>query len=226
MLISTRYGPIGKARRRRENGMRDLEPELMKLVRAIVAGDEAAVSNRLATTPALAHARFERGATRQEADVYFIDAIKRYIVAGDSALHVAAAAYRRHIVQALLASGADVRAKNRRGAEPLHAAAAGVPCSDHWNPAAQAETVKCLIEAGADPNALDKSGVAPLHVAVRTRCAAGVKALLDSAADPQRRNKNGSTPMLLATRTTGRGGSTSPEAKAQQQEIVHLLLRD
>ena len=101
-----------------------------------------------------------------------------------------------------------------------------MPCSDHWNPAAQAETVKCLIEAGADPNALDKSGVAPLHVAVRTRCAAGVMALLDSAADPQRRNKNGSTPMLLATRTTGRGGSTSPEAKAQQQEIVHLLLRD
>ena len=65
--------------------MRDLEPELMKLVRAIVAGDEATVSNRLATTPALAHARFERGATRQEADVYFIDAIKRYIVADDTA---------------------------------------------------------------------------------------------------------------------------------------------
>jgi hypothetical protein len=29
--------------------------------------------------------------------------------------------------------------------------------------------------------------------------------------------------MLLAHETTGRGGSGSPEAKAQQQEIVRML---
>jgi hypothetical protein len=29
--------------------------------------------------------------------------------------------------------------------------------------------------------------------------------------------------MALATRTTGRGGSGSPEAKAEQTEIVRLL---
>jgi hypothetical protein len=31
--------------------------------------------------------------------------------------------------------------------------------------------------------------------------------------------------MQLATWTTGRGGSGSPESKAQQEEIVHLLQR-
>jgi hypothetical protein len=31
--------------------------------------------------------------------------------------------------------------------------------------------------------------------------------------------------MLLATQNTGRGGSGSPEAKAQQKEIVRLLLQ-
>jgi Ankyrin repeats (many copies) len=79
------------------------------------------------------------------------------------------------------------------------------------------------IAAGADPNAVDKSGVTPLHRAVRTRCTAAVKVLLESGADIRRKNKNGSTPMQIATRTTGRGGSGSPEAKAQQAQIVRLL---
>jgi ankyrin repeat protein len=101
----------------------------------------------------------------------------------------------------------------------------GNPGSSWWNPAAQAATIACLIEAGADPNATDMDAVTPLHRAVRTRCAAAVAALLAHGADVRRRNKNGSTPMLLATRTTGRGGSGSPAAKAQQKEIVHLLER-
>ena len=90
-------------------------------------------------------------------------------------------------------------------------------------PTAQSATVAYLIAAGADPNAVDKGGVTSLHRAVRTRCAAAVKALLDGGADPRRKNGNGSTPMLLASRNTGRGGSGSPEAKAQQSEIVRLL---
>ena len=39
--------------------------------------------------------------------------------AGDTALHMAAAGCRLEIVPALIANGADVRAKNRRGAAPL-----------------------------------------------------------------------------------------------------------
>jgi hypothetical protein len=69
------------------------------------------------------------------------------------------------------------------------------------------------------------NGVTPLHRAVRTRCAAAVKVLLESGADVGCKNKNGSTPAQLATRNTGRGGSGSPEAKAQQSEIVRLLER-
>ena len=142
---------------------------------------------------------------------------------GDTALHIAAAADRREIVRKLIVIGADVRAKNRRGAEPLHYAVDGMPGSRAWNPRAQAATVIYLIEAGADPNAIDQSGVTPLHRAVRTRCAAAVRALLEGGADARRKNKSGSTPMLLATQNTGRGGTGSPEAKAQQDKIVRLL---
>jgi hypothetical protein len=58
---------------------------------------------------------------------------------------------------------------------------------------------------------------------VRTRCAAAVRVLLQRGADPAIKNKNGSTPMTLAVHNTGRGGTGQPEAKAQQQEILHLL---
>jgi hypothetical protein len=188
-----------------------------------IAGDDAADTIRLLdASPALAHASFEAGVTRQTAAAY-LDEFGRYFFDGDTALHIAAGAYRTDVAQKLIAMGADVRARNRRGAEPLHAAAVGMPGSQAWNPSAQEATIACLIRAGADPNAIDNSGVTPLHRAVRTRCAAAVKALLAGGADPRRKNKSGSTPMLLATENTGRGGSGSPEAKAQQQEIQRLL---
>jgi len=196
---------------------------LMALVRAIVAGDAAAAEKLLAASPALARAPAQVGASRQVSKSYFFDAIGHYLYAGDTALHIAAAAYRRDIARKLIAMGADVRAKNRRGAEPLHYAADGGPGSPAWNPRAQAAIVACLVEAGADPNAVDMNGVTPLHRAVRTRCAAAVAALLAGGADARRRNKNGSTPMRLATLNTGRGGSGSPAAKAEQQEIIRLL---
>jgi hypothetical protein len=196
---------------------------LMALVRAIVAGDSAAALRLLAASPVLATARAEKGATRLAAKSFYLDEIGHYLYAGDTALHIAAAAYQLEIVRKLIAMGGDVRARNRRGAEPLHYAADGAPGSRTWNPTAQAATVGCLIEAGADPNTVDQSGVTPLHRAVRTRCAAAVSALLDGGADARRKNKSGSTPMRLATLNTGRGGSGSPESKAQQEEIARLL---
>jgi hypothetical protein len=202
-------------------GIRD--SALRTLVQTIVVGDVAAANRILSTSPELAHTRMGKGATRQEAKEYFLDEIAHYVFAGDTALHIAAAAYQKDIAIDLIARGADVRARNRRGAEPLHYAADGAPASRSWNPLAQEATVACLIAAGADPNAVDKTGVAPLHRAVRTRCAAAVRALLAGGADARARNKNGSTPMLLASRNTGRGGSGSPEAKAQQEEILRLL---
>jgi hypothetical protein len=205
------------------SGKRKSDSSLWNLVTAIVAGGAAGVSRLLAATPSLAGASFQEGATRQSEKPYFLDRIGRYVYAGDTALHIAAAAYQTEIVRTLIAAGADVHAKNRMGDQALHAAAVGLPGSPPWNPPAQAATIVCLIEAGADPNAANKSGVAPLHRAVRTRCATAVRTLLDCGADPARRNKNGSTPMLLAVENTGRGGTGSTEAKAQQQEILRLL---
>jgi ankyrin repeat protein len=199
------------------------DPTFKTLIGAIVDDDVATTSKLLARSEMLAREPAERGATRQEAKDYFLDEIGHYMYAGDTALHVAAAGYRTEIARLLLSAGADVGARNRRGAQPLHYAADGAPGSGQWNPVAQAETITGLIRAGADPNAVDMNGVTPLHRAVRTRCASAVRALLDGGADFRLTNSRGSTPLQLATRTTGRGGSGSAESKAQQIEIVRLL---
>jgi ankyrin repeat protein len=195
---------------------------LTTLIRAIGV-DDAVALRLLAASPALAAAQVAQGATRQAATDYYLDPIAHYVYAGDTALHVAAAACRCEIAEKLIALGANLRARNRRGAEPLHYAADGAPGAPTWNPDAQAAIVAILIAAGADPNATDNSGVMPLHRAVRTRCATAVEALLAGGANADAKNKSGSSPMQLATRNTGRGGSGSPAAKAQQTEIKRLL---
>lgn len=124
----------------------------------------------------------------------------------------------------LVAAGANVGARNRRGAEPLHYAADGSPLSKIWDPETQYAIVEFLIRAGADPNSEDKSGVAPLHRAVRTRCTAAVRALLSNGADPVRRNKSGSTPLHLAVQNTGRGGTGEEVSRNEQAKIIRLLL--
>jgi hypothetical protein len=197
----------------------------MDLIRAIVADDAARALRLLATAPALARAYVEEGATRAHAKAHFLEEIAHYLYVGDTALHIAAAAYQAEIARKLIALGADVEARNRRGAAPLHYATDGAPGSPRWNPPAQAATIACLIAAGADPNAADLGGTTPLHRAVRNRCAAAVAALLDGGAEARRKNKRGSTAAQLATRNTGRGGTGAPEAKAQQAEIVRLLQR-
>jgi hypothetical protein len=197
--------------------------EFKALVQSIVSGDSVTVIGLLDASPHLASERAARGAIRQAPKENFFDRIKHYINEGDTALHMAAAAKQIHIVEKLIARGADVRSKNRRGAEPLHYAVDGGPGSPVWNPSDQSKIVAMLIRAGADPNAADKSGVAPLHRAVRNRCAAAVRALIEGGADPRAPNRNGSTPLLLATLNTGKSGSGSAEARMQQQEILRLL---
>lgn len=186
------------------------DPAFIALLQTIVAGDTAAVLERLQDLQLV---------LAKATETHFFDDIKHYIYAGDTALHMAAAAFRSDIAQALIDRGADLAARNRRGAQPLHYAAD----AHHWDPDAQAATISCLIAAGADPNATDKSGVAPLHRAVRTRCAAAVEALLAGGADPLRKNGNGSTPLHLAMHNTGKGGSGTERAHDQQRRIVALL---
>jgi hypothetical protein len=197
---------------------------LKELFGAIASGDRSAAALLLAEDPALARLPARVGATRRWADSFFYEPIARYVYAGDTVLHIAAAAYARDAADWLVSNGAQVGARNRRGAEPLHYASDGFPGSRHWNPEAQFATIRFLVGAGADPNSRDSSGVAPLHRAVRTRCAAAVRALLVSGADVRLRNGSGSTALHLAVQDTGRGGSGSPQAREQQAQIVELLL--
>lgn len=195
-------------------------PTDLDFIALIVAGNTDEVARRLAIEPALASKPSDVGATREDHARYFFSEISHYLYVGDTPLHMAAAAFRREIAALLVAHGADHRAQNRRGAQPLHYAAD----TNRWDPIAQADTIQYLLSIGADPNALDRSGVSPLHRAVRTRSAAAVKALLDGGADLQIRNMAGSTPLHLAHLTTGRGGSGTPQAREQQAAIVTLLL--
>lgn len=197
-----------------------MKPAFLDFVRLVVSGGVDEVSRCLAANPSLAVARAEVGAARQGASEFFFTEIAHYLYAGDTALHMAAAAFRCPVARLLVAHGADIHARNRRGAEPLHYAAD----ANRREPEAQAETIGYLLSAGADPNALDKSGVAPLHRAVRTRSLAAVRALLEGGANPREPNKSGSTPLHLAVQTTGRGGSGSDHARQQQMGIIRLLL--
>jgi hypothetical protein len=190
---------------------------LPRLLAAIAAGDRHLATASLDAAPLLVTARLARR------DEFFIARCHAQVYAGDTALHTAAFAYDREMAQDLVTRGADVRARNRRGAEPLHAAVIGEPGSANWNPARQRAVVEYLIGAGADPDATALGGVTPLHRAVRNRCSAAADALLRAGADPRVANDRGSTPYDLARRATGRGGAGSQAAKNEQRIIIDLL---
>jgi ankyrin repeat protein len=194
--------------------------DLLDFVRLVVSGEIDHVSRWLAKNPALATACLPVGATRGDASTFFFTDIRHYAYAGDTPLHMAAAAFHRPIAELLVACGADSGALNRRKAQPLHYAAD----ANHWNPVAQADTIQYLASIGADRCATDADGTAPLHRAVRTRSVSAVRSLLDAGADARQRNKSGSTPLHLAVQSTGRGGSGAAEAREQQAAIVRLLL--
>jgi Ankyrin repeats (3 copies)/Ankyrin repeat len=194
----------------------------MTLVSSIVSGNTANVLEIIDASPDLVRQPSLAGASREAASQFFFPEIRHYLYAGDTALHMAGAAFKFEIAQILIDRGANCAAKNRRGAEPLHYAS---DCNT-WNPTAQAATIECLIRAGANPNATDKSGVAPIHRAVRTRCAAAVQTLLSGGAKPHFRNKSGSTPLHLAVQHTGRSGSGTDEALEQQRQIILILLQN
>lgn len=197
---------------------------LMEFIRAIAAGD-ASAPGQLERHPGLAQMVLEIGAGTGSPQDFFLKDIQHHVYRGDTALHVAAAAHDRELAVKLLAAGADVHASNRRGAQALHYAMDGRPDAKDWDPRAQAAVVQCLIDAGASPDALDKSGVGALHRGVRTRCAAAVNVLLANGAEVHLKNGNGSTPLHLAVQDTGRSGSGSEAARAQQREIILMLLQ-
>lgn len=198
---------------------------LLALFRAIASRDDRDVARRLEASGDVAVRPIRIGASREYAKHYFLGAIHHYVYSGDTALHISAASHQRQLAEALVDRGADVRARNRRGAEPLHYAADGGPAADGWDAGAQREVIEYLVEAGADPNAADNSGVAPLHRAVRNRCSMAVNALIANGADPRLINKAGSTPLHLAVQNTGKSNSGTEAAKDEQRRIIVLLLR-
>jgi hypothetical protein len=202
-------------------GLDDFDDSLLALFAAIASRDHVGVTRMLDRTPALITCPLRVGTSRHDPQPYFLIPIRHYVYAGDTALHVAAAAHDRRLAESLVVLGANVRAYNRRGAEPLHYAADGSPGADSN---AQRELISYLIDAGAYPDAVDKSGVAPLHRAVRDRCSGGVSTLIDKGADPLLMNKSGSTPLHLAVQNTGKSHSGSDAAKDEQHRIIVLLL--
>lgn len=72
----------------------------------IVSGDSATAIGLLDASPWLAKERAAHGATRQAAKQNFFDKILHYMYEGDTALHIAAAAYQTRIAEELIARGA------------------------------------------------------------------------------------------------------------------------
>jgi ankyrin repeat protein len=139
--------------RSRADGMRPVA-RLPAFLTAIVA-DEAKAVRLVRAAPGIAQARSDVERLMKE--------IPHQLYAGDTALHVAAAALRPLAVAALIDAGADAKAENRRGASALHYACDARPAGKTWNPAAQRSVIELLLDAGSDIEHKDKAGTAPLH---------------------------------------------------------------
>src|SRR5947208_7731432 len=109
---------------------------LWSLLRAIASYDKTRARQLLDTSPELASEAMPVGASRASSTPYFLNDIKHHVYAGHTALHVAAAAHRTDLARYLVTKGADVAAANRRGAQPLHYAAVGMPGCGLWKPQA------------------------------------------------------------------------------------------
>ncbi len=132
--------------------------------------------------------------------------------AGTTALHVAAWAGHRSIVEVALSRGVKVDIKDSVGATALHHAARG----------GRGDIVTLLLGKKAKPAAATKSaksaaffdaGVTPLHAALEHGHLAVARALLDAGADAHAKTKNGNGAVFFVAR------SGSMEALAWLREL-------
>ena len=102
------------------------------------------------------------------------------------------------MVAALIAAGADVRARaisdGGGGRDALAVALLGCASTN----VARCETCEALIAHGADVDAQGEGGETPLHLAVLAKNARLVAALLAAGARADRVNANGVTPLARA----------------------------
>jgi serine/threonine-protein phosphatase 6 regulatory ankyrin repeat subunit A len=188
---------------------------LVELLTAIV-GDEGLAVRLVRAAPEIARARV--------GDERLLEEIPHQLNVGDTALHVAAAALRPGVVAALIEAGADPNAENRRGATALHYACDARPkAGKPWNPSTQRSVIELLIDAGANIEHKDKAGAAALHRAVRARSPQAARCLLERGARVDATHgRQRTTPLHIATHSTGASGTKG--ARAEQQEIVNILL--
>jgi ankyrin repeat protein len=107
---------------------------------------------------------------------------------GSTPLHHAAAFGNVGAIQVLLKAGADVNARNNRGATPLH-----------WS-AADAEKTRLLLDKGARINTQTETGRTALYLAASQSGREDVvRVLLDGGADPNLSTLPGRTPLMAAS---------------------------
>ena len=164
------------------------------------------------------------GTERFDSDILFQNYLQHWMYKYDSALHVVAAGHNAEGVQSLLKLGLSVNdKKNRRMATPLHYAADAVVDAQTYSEERQRDTLVQLLKGEADIDAADKNGATPIMRAVRCRAIVAVDILMRYGADLTIKNNKGSNLMKLAMVGSGRGGSGSVIAKANQAKIILLL---
>jgi ankyrin repeat protein len=109
---------------------------------------------------------------------------------GFTPLHLAASDGYKEIAELLLASNANVNARDNHLSTPLHQVAAS---------GGHADLMELLIDHKADVNAVDENGLTPLHYATLTDNVVGVKILLIHGAHPDVRDAiEGNTALTIA----------------------------
>jgi uncharacterized protein len=135
---------------------------------AATMGDVKTVKAMIVESPELVHASDDMGFT---------------------ALHGVAGQDEPELAELLIASGADVAAKNDMGMTPLHIAQ-------------YASIVNVLVRHGADVNVRAQNGWTPLHVQAQegedTGAMEVMEALLKAGADPTLIDEKGNTPLNFA----------------------------
>jgi len=144
-----------------------IDPKVAAFVAAVRSEPRSVVQKLIAADPQMANAR---------------DAVN------STPLHHAAGFGSIETIALLLESGADINAKNRRGATPLH-----------WAIHDEAK-VRLLISRGAQINARQVEGRTPLLLAASMGSGnAIVRLLLENGADASLATANGQTPLMAAS---------------------------
>ena len=114
------------------------------------------------------------------------DDVHRKDKTGSTSLHRAALAGREDVVEFLIAKGADIDVRNKRGETPLHCAAAHL------------SVTALLFASGAKVNAKTDAGYTALHFAVSANRVKVVALLIENGADVNAQEYQGQTPLHLA----------------------------